>query len=140
MALASLGEEVHCVGSGWSQQSPHQGLLWSTSVLVVGHEVTKLPSLSPPSYAGSLLEVTSRNVFWTFTHFYPQNDPVRSGSNLVFYLVEEETISRTVNLELRLKQSKIKIKTLWEKKEVKTIQKLNCHGCWGQSVAYQMFT
>lgn len=57
-----------------------------------------------------------------------------------FYLVEEETISRTVNLELRLKQSKIKIKTLWEKKEVKTIQKLNCHGCWGQSVAYQMST
>lgn len=39
--------------------------------------------------------------------------------------MEKETISRTVNPELRLEQSKIKIKTLWKEKEVNTYRKLN---------------
>ena len=45
MALASLVEEVHCVGSGQPQLSPCQGLLKSTCLLVVGEWVTNLPKL-----------------------------------------------------------------------------------------------
>ena len=69
MALVSLGEEVCCVESECSQQSPRQGFLWSTSPLVVG-------TLDFPSYYDSL----SRVILFELQKllFYPQNGTASS--------------------------------------------------------------